>query len=283
MIGASVRVAVRDDARPCSGIVNAWIDQTDWMPRTHPPHDVDRYYRDVVLKDRSVWVTGDPVDGFLAFEAKDRTVTALYAAQPSNGRGKALLDHVKDQETGLILWTFVANERARRFYARERFFEVARTEGDNEESLPDVRLSWDRHPIRLALAEDAATCARIVSDWIERTPWMPRNLATEELQAMIAEALPKRDIFLVGEPVLGYLSLNSETGQIGALYLDQPGQGLGKALMDRAKQGRDYLQLWTHAPNEAAQRFYVREGFDVVEENPKGGDGLPELRMEWRR
>ena len=210
-------------------------------------------------------------------------VTALYVAQPGQGRGKALLDHAKDQETGLTLWTFIANQRARRFYAREGFSEVGRTEGDNEEGLPDMRLSWDRHPIRLALAEDAGTCARIVSDWIERTPWMPRALTQDKLEAMIDEALPHREIFLIGEPAVGYLSLNPETGQIGALYLDQPGQGLGKALMDRAKQGRDYLQLWTHAPNEAAQRFYAREGFHVVEKKPKGGDGLPELRMEWRR
>ena len=53
--------------------------------------------------------------------------------------------------------------------------------------------------------------------------------------------------------------------------------------MDRAKAGRDYLQLNTHEPNHAAQRFYRREGFEVVERLPMGDDGLPELRMEWRR
>ena len=43
---------------------------------------------------------------------------------------------------GLTLWTFVANEGARRFYAREGFVEVGRTEGENEEGLPDVLLAW---------------------------------------------------------------------------------------------------------------------------------------------
>ena len=278
-----MRLAVADDACRCAGIVNAWIDQTEWMPRKHAHDDVERYYRDVVFKDRTVWVSGKPVDGFLAFEDRERIVTALYTALPGTGRGKALLDHVKERLTGLRLWTFVANEGARRFYAREGFCEVERTEGDNEEGLPDVCLSWDRHPIRSASAEDAALCARIVSDWVDRTPWMSRSLSPKDLQDLIAEALPNREIFLIGDPPEGYLSLNPETGQIGALYLDQPGQGLGKALMDRAKQGRDYLQLWTHAPNEAAHRFYVREGFHVVEQNPKGGDGLAELRMEWHR
>lgn len=283
MSAASVRMAMANDARDCARIVNAWIDQTEWIPRVHAHDDVERHYRDVVLKERKVWVCGESVDGFLAFDGKDRMVTALYVAQPGNGRGKALLDHVKNQETGLSLWTFVANERARRFYARESFLEVERTDGDNEEGLPDVQLAWDRHPIRLAFCEDAATCARIVSDWIDRTPWLPGVHSANDLEAMIAEALPHRDIFLIGDPVEGYLSLNPETGQIGALYLDRPGQGFGKALLDRAKQGRDYLHLWTHAPNDAAHRFYAREGFAVVEENPKGDDGLPELRMEWHR
>ena len=41
-----------------------------------------------------------------------------------------------------MLWTFVANAPARRFYAREGFVEVRRTGGENEEGLPDVLLKW---------------------------------------------------------------------------------------------------------------------------------------------
>ena len=139
------------------------------------------------------------------------------------------------------------------------------------------------HPIRLATDADVPTIARIVNDWVDRTDWMPRAEPAEVIEGYIASALPDRDIFLIGEPVEGYLSLDPETGQIGALYLDNPGRGLGKALMDRAKSGRDYLQLWTHEPNTAAHRFYAREGFAVVERKEDGSDGLPELRMEWRR
>ncbi|NNE89261.1 MAG: GNAT family N-acetyltransferase [Silicimonas sp.] len=112
---------------------------------------------------------------------------------------------------------------------------------------------------------------------------MPRGEAPEVLQSFIADALPEREIYLIGDPPEGYLSLNPETNHIGALYTDRPGHGLGKALLDCAKSGRDTLQLWTHEPNRAAQRFYAREGFSVVERNEKGGDGLPELRMEWHR
>ena len=47
-----------------------------------------------------------------------------------------------ERPEGLTLWAFVANEGALRFYAREGFVEVARTDGDNEEGLPDVMLRW---------------------------------------------------------------------------------------------------------------------------------------------
>ena len=139
------------------------------------------------------------------------------------------------------------------------------------------------HPIRLATEADVPSIARIVNSWVDRTDWMPRGEPAEVLEGFIASALPEREIFLIGEPVEGYMSLNPATGQIGALYLDRPGNGLGKALMDHAKSGRDYLQLWTHEPNTAAHRFYVREGFTVVERKAEGSDGLPELRMEWHR
>jgi hypothetical protein len=57
--------------------------------------------------------------------------------------GAALLDRAKAQRSGgLTLWTFVANEGARRFYARQGFVEIGRSEGENEEGLPDLLFRW---------------------------------------------------------------------------------------------------------------------------------------------
>ena len=50
---------------------------------------------------------------------------------------------MKLRQDRLFLWTFVANQKARAFYRREGFREVEQTEGDNEEGLPDVRLTWE--------------------------------------------------------------------------------------------------------------------------------------------
>ncbi len=263
--------------------MNAWIDDRVWMPRVHTPQEVENFYRDVVVPYRDVWVIGDPVEAYMTLDSETGMVMALFSATPGLGLGKALLDHAKAGRHSLELWTFQANEGARRFYAREGFREVEETDGDNEEGLPDVRMRWEAAPIRRAVPEDAAACARVVNDWVDRTDWMPRVISRETIEGYVAKAMTEREIYVIGDPVEGYLSLDPVTANIGALYLDNPGRGYGKALMDRAKAGRDYLQLWTHEPNEAAHRFYFREGFELVGRKPKGEDDLPELRMEWRR
>ena len=137
--------------------------------------------------------------------------------------------------------------------------------------------------IRRAGPGDGAICARIVCDWIDRTPWIAPRLTREQIAGIVEGAMAAREIWLIGGPAEGYVSVNPATGQIGALYCDRTGAGLGRALLDRAKEGREYLQLWTHAPNVDAHRFYAREGFAAVEEKAMGDDGLPEIRMEWRR
>lgn len=284
MSGApDIRPAVAEDIPACATIINDWIDSRNWMPRIHTRDEVEAFYRDFVFPNRELWVIGDPVAGYMGLNRDTDEVTTLYVATPGQGLGKALLDQAKSRRNALELWTFVANEGARRFYAREGFVEIKETDGDNEEGLPDVLLRWDRAQIRRAGPDDVANISRIVNDWIDRTEWMPRTAEADDIAGFIAEALPDREIFLIGDAPEGYLSLNPATGLIGALYLDRPGQGMGKALLDRVKSGRDYLQLWTHEPNADAHRFYRREGFEVVERNARGGDGLPELRMEWRR
>ena len=148
-MGASelrLRPARSADAAACAAVFNAWVDATDWMPRVHPPDDVERHYREHVFEVCEVTVaeSGGAVAGFLALDGEG-FVAGLYLAPEARGRGvgAALLAAAKARRPeGLTLWTFVANEGARRFYAREGFVEVRRTEGDNEEGLPDVLFAW---------------------------------------------------------------------------------------------------------------------------------------------
>ena len=138
------RRAVPGDAGRCAAILNDWIDARDWMPRVHSHAEVEAFYRDFVFARREVWVIGEPVAGFMALDREADVVTALYVATPGRGLGRTLLEQAKAGREALELWTFVANEGARRFYAREGFAEIRQTPGDNEEGLPDVLLRWER-------------------------------------------------------------------------------------------------------------------------------------------
>ncbi len=83
--------------------------------------------------------------------------------------------------------------------------------------------------------------------------------------------------------MLGFLALDGK--DVRALYLapDARGRGVGRALLGRAKAGRDRLSLWAFEANPRAVAFYRREGFRVVERTDGSGneEGLPDLRMVW--
>ena len=143
--GGGCRAARIDDMKACAAILNRWIDDTAWMPRLHDRADVERHYRQTVFAERDVLVVD--YEGAAAFIAlsDDHYVTALYADRPMRGRGcgRALLDLAKEKHPDeLKLWTFQANTDAQRFYLREGFREIRRTDGDNEEGLPDMLFEW---------------------------------------------------------------------------------------------------------------------------------------------
>ncbi len=60
------------------------------------------------------------------------------------GLGTLLLDLVKSlRQDGVALWVFESNVGARRFYARQGFVELERTDGSgNEEKAPDIKMAW---------------------------------------------------------------------------------------------------------------------------------------------
>lgn len=141
-----IREAVPGDAPACAAIFNDWVDATDWMPRVHSKADVVGYYREHLFAQCRVFVAGENgVVGFLALDKAAGFIAACYLSAKARGRGlgKMLLDRAKEVcPEGLSLWTFVANTRALRFYEREGLFEARRTDGDNEEGLPDILYGW---------------------------------------------------------------------------------------------------------------------------------------------
>jgi len=88
--------------------------------------------------------TSDSANGIIDLNTAADTVTALCMARPGRGLGEVLLGHTRAGCSRLVLWTFLSDTGAHRFCAREDFRKLLQTPGDDEESLPDVLLQWER-------------------------------------------------------------------------------------------------------------------------------------------
>ena len=145
-ITVSLRVARSQDMAACAGIVNAWIDETPWLPRLHSPESVVNHYRAEFAENRRtlVAVVDSAIAGFATL-SRDGFVTALHVDGKfrRRGIGSLLLTRSKTEIGGQVrLWTFQANQPALDFFTRHGFVETNRTSGDNDENLPDILLEW---------------------------------------------------------------------------------------------------------------------------------------------
>lgn len=141
----TLRAADPGDAGRLGAMITEAVQARAWKPRLHSAaQDISHAG---TLIDRG-WVTvaelGPEVAGFLAREGYE--IHALFVAGWAQGRrlGSTLLDHAKTRADRLELWTFQQNEGAQRFYLRHGFAETRRTNGDNEEGLPDIHYLWRR-------------------------------------------------------------------------------------------------------------------------------------------
>jgi GNAT superfamily N-acetyltransferase len=131
------------------GVADVWLrSRYASVPAIPPPvHSDDdvRAYFTVVLATREVWVveSEDQVVALLVLDGD--WIDQLYVDPEWTGRGigSQLIDIAKERyPSGLNLWTFQSNARARRFYERHGFSAREMTDGENEERAPDVRYQW---------------------------------------------------------------------------------------------------------------------------------------------
>ncbi len=141
-----LRPATPADADASAAILQDWLDETPWMPRLHTLADTRAFMRERLFPACAVTVAevDGATRGYLALRPGG-VVQSITVGRGWRGRGlgvRLMAAARAASPGGLTLWTFVANEGARRFYGREGFVEVERTEGDNDEGLPDVKLVW---------------------------------------------------------------------------------------------------------------------------------------------
>ncbi len=111
----------------------------------HTPEDDRRYFCEVLMRECRIWVAeqGGDVVGLMALG--EGRIDQLHVDPDAQGRGigSRLLELAKATcPTGLRLFTFQRNERARAFYERRGFEVVRLGTSPPPESEPDVEYRW---------------------------------------------------------------------------------------------------------------------------------------------
>lgn len=139
-----IRRATEDDWPELAAIFIAARAAMTYLPALHTDDETRAFIKSVV-ETQNVWIAeaqGRPL-GFAALEPG--WLHHLYVAPGAHnaGAGSLLLAKSKAElPQGFSLWTFQANLGARRFYERHGCRQVRRTNGDNEENLPDILYEW---------------------------------------------------------------------------------------------------------------------------------------------
>ena len=81
------------------------------------------------------------------------------------------------------------------------------------------------------------------------------------------------------ESVCGFVSLVEN--YVAALFVhpDRQGQGIGRRLLQWAAAQYPTLELSVYAENKRAVRFYLREGFEIRQEQTDANTGRKELHL----
>ena len=145
-----LRPARSTDAGATGTILHDFSRENDWMPELHSCAETIAFCGRMIDQG---WVTvAETQAGVVGFLALDGTeIHSLYLAAPSRGQGvgQELLEFAKSGQNELSLYAFQANEQACRFYERNGFAEIARSDGSrNDENLPDIRYIWRNKGLR---------------------------------------------------------------------------------------------------------------------------------------
>ena len=127
-------------------LMRACYDEMTYLPKLHTPEEDLWFIGEIVLPHQEVWIADEDgrMVGFTALS--EDMLMHIYVApgEQSRGIGTALFRRATERRPrGFTMWTFQANEGARRFYERHGSRVVQLTDGErNEEKTPDVQYEW---------------------------------------------------------------------------------------------------------------------------------------------
>jgi len=142
-----VRRAASDDAAAVAEVYLASFTATYRFALAHTDDQLRRWIRDVLIPIKETWVAVEAageVVGMMALDGDELDQLYVAPGWTARGIGTRLVELAKRRRpSGLSLYTFQVNERARRFYENRGFVLIDENDGSrNEEHQPDVRYSW---------------------------------------------------------------------------------------------------------------------------------------------
>lgn len=114
-------------------------------------------------------------------------------------------------------------------------------------------------------------------------PFVPESYWRSNIP-MVQEQLLQAQVLVCEEngEIRGFLGMMDD--YIAGIFVDEAcrSEGVGKRLLDEAKQRYSTLTLHVYQKNERAVRFYLREGFSISMEGTEEDTGETEYRMIWK-
>ena len=116
-------------------------------------------------------------------------------------------------------------------------------------------------------------------------PFLTAKYFEQERENIPKKHLPNADTWVaeIGKEVVGFIALIGN--EVGAIFV-QPamhGNGVGKALMDKAQELHNVLELEVFAKNAIGREFYRKYGFSIFEEKHHQDTGHKMLRLKYAR
>lgn len=118
-------------------------------------------------------------------------------------------------------------------------------------------------------------------------PFLPLLHTHEEDHAVFrVRVFPSCDVWVAdNDGIVGFIAFRE--GWIDHLYVlpNHARQGYGRALLEKAKEQNQQLQLWTFQRNLNAIGFYKANGFHLVRETDGAGneEREPDALLAWSR
>lgn len=141
--------------------------------------------------------------------------------------------------------------------------------------------------LRPARPLDAGPLGKMLTEAVHAFDWKPQLHSAAEDIAHVAQMIGRGWVTVAcdGDAPRGFIA--RDRCYVHALFIAETarGSGIGRALIADAQKAVDLLELWTFQHNLAAQRFYARLGFAVVErtDGRDNDERLPDIRFVWQR